>query len=66
MTIKSFKEQSQVNEMGGLARLATYAPADEIQPVSKQSLTYCHSFPFIFGIDNGIIYLYLLNYLLLF
>ena len=39
----------------GGKNLLTYAPAEDIQPVSRQSFTYCHSFPFIFGTDNGII-----------
>ena len=32
--------------------MLTYAPAEDIQPVSRQSFTYFHSFPFILGIDN--------------
>ena len=36
------------------SNLFTNSPDDEIQPVSRHSVTYLSSFPEIFGTDNGI------------
>ena len=58
MDLKNFIRKSkaiyQQKEIA-FSNLLTYSPADDIHPVSRHSFTYCHSFPEIFGIDNGII-----------
>ena len=37
------------------SNLSTKDPADETHSVSRHSLTYFHSFPFILGTERGII-----------
>ena len=46
--------EAPVNAVMASSKRLTKLPTDEIQPVSRHSLTYLHSLPDRFGIESGI------------